>query len=755
MNLQFFGEESFYYFKKFPLMGLVFFLGTVSSFVHAQVEVDRDAGVPLPAGMRHEIVDTRPPELVNLRILHTNDIHSQFHPEASPYNLGGLARLATAIRRARAQVNHSLLLDGGDWSEGKIYYRVDGGRASLEMMNALGYDAAVLGNHDWLNGPEQLLDILRQTPPQFALLGANLTFRAPVDRGPAFAEKMRELQLKVLPYTIRQVGPMKVGIIGICTYEYIYDQYFEPVKIEFPFPVVNERARQLKREQNVDIVIVISHNSLDTNTEIAINPFVDVVIHAHDHMKLNQPKIIPHTPENALQNPFALVVEAGQWGRYLGILDLQFDVNTRRLYGITSPTPTDNFRYRLYQIDDTTPPDPTIESMLRNYDAFIENLMVSDRLPENQRVPNVFHDEIAHTTIGIDSASGGYEPIYGNLLADAYREYTHADIAFEQINLTSGAFFIGAIHTADVINALGQIFNPRTFQAWHLSTMKMTGQAVEELISFLFFLRSIVPSAIPNVSGLHVLHNPAVLSGEQTIRPFDNGQASWRNHGIVSIEVGGVPIEPDVQYTVALSQGLVDTLDFMGKKFRYTIEKTELRDVQVESWRVLRQYLRNHSPISAQTVNLGDRYQSLQPDLAIYSHDITLAETATGTIEADVIIHNYGGTTSRPRRFLMGVDATPPDTTDDPNPLYLTQTQTVPSLRAGASHHMRTQFILPTHFARSRKFPVYVKMNSRYTDRNLDDQNASNDLASVIFVREPARFRAQSVPLPLRRSSQR
>src|SRR5687768_3705153 len=93
-------------------------------------------------------------------LLHTNDLHSHFRPGRGALKLGGVARLKTLIDQIREERPEALLVDAGDWSEGTIYYNLGTGLESLRMMEHLGYDIAVVGNHDWLNGPDTLLNIV-------------------------------------------------------------------------------------------------------------------------------------------------------------------------------------------------------------------------------------------------------------------------------------------------------------------------------------------------------------------------------------------------------------------------------------------------------------------------------------------------------------------------------------------------------------------------------------------------------------------
>ena len=192
---------------------------------------------------------------VDVTLLHTNDLHSHFRSDKSVLDLGGVARLKTAIDRDRKAAAHSLLVDGGDWSEGNIYYTLGAGLESIRMLDHLGYDVAVVGNHDWLNGADNLLNTIELAQTRVSFVSANLKTD---DYGRA-----DEFNQHILPYTIREVGGVRIAFIGLSTYEKIYDQYLKPVLIEDPVNMLEDLAATLKTR--VDAVVVISHNSISNN----------------------------------------------------------------------------------------------------------------------------------------------------------------------------------------------------------------------------------------------------------------------------------------------------------------------------------------------------------------------------------------------------------------------------------------------------------------------------------------------------------
>jgi len=105
-----------------------------------------------------------------LVILHTNDIHGR---AVAGEDVLGYARIAAAKKALQAQGYEVLLMDAGDFSQGTPIVNLGYGKNAVEFMNAAGYDAATVGNHEFDWGADNLLQVLENV--QFPVLAANIT----------------------------------------------------------------------------------------------------------------------------------------------------------------------------------------------------------------------------------------------------------------------------------------------------------------------------------------------------------------------------------------------------------------------------------------------------------------------------------------------------------------------------------------------------------------------------------------------------
>ncbi len=684
-------------------------------------------------------------ESVVISILHTNDLHSHFRQEKGSQALGGVARLKTAIRRLRNDLPHTVLVDGGDWSEGNIYYNENAGIESVKMMDRLGYDVAVVGNHDWLNGPDTLLDTLVSAESKTQFVSANLT----TDQ---FSREL-EFQKWVHPYVIREVGGVKIAFIGLSTFELIYNQFMAPIKIFEPLRVAHKISSELKSQGKADVVIVISHNSILMNKAILkYAPKVDLVIGGHDHVKLTKPVEVSRWPWGSGKG---WIVETGSWGRYLGRVDIKVSPGKK----------VELLNYQLTQMDSSIPEDP-------------ETLTAVERLEDRleQRYGPVFHDEIGRSELELNRT--GIENGIGNLVTDAFRQASRADFAMDSTRFIYGELHAGKINTADVINAIPAVYSPITQKSWTLQVLPMLGKTVKRILYLIFATNKLASYGLVNVSGLELTYDPLFFMNQYQSRiqnRFDRFDLSARFQGVEegfnsgvnpdfdpesdpgldpglsddegvshfsvgmesfkvlsNLRIQGRPLNEKATYRVALGNGLVQAIQFLNSYLPHLISLDGLEDTGVENWRVISNYIREKSVLNRETVPIGNRIRTLQPDLGILSDDMTwepLRMTEKGVIaRIRVRVKNYGtnpsplGTANGGPKLHLLMNKNGVNYSIDPEYTEIGAYQMIKLLNSGESQVLSWDVTLPEQ---QGLFPITAKIEGNSTENNHANDEAT------------------------------
>jgi len=287
--------------------------------------------------------------------------HLDFPALAARYGrMGGYAHLATLVKRIRAErVGRTLLLDGGDTLQGSATTLWSRGEDMVRVSNELGVD--VFTPHwEFVHGLDRVRELFgdREHRGLFAgdFVAHNVTVSGWDDR-------------VFNPYTIREVGGVRVGVIGQA---FPYTPVSHPRRFvpDLTFGIredgVQTLVDELRDEKHVDLIVLLSHNGLAVDLKLAGRVHgLDVILGGHTHDALPQPFLVGRT----------LVVNSGSHGKFLSRLDL--DVQRKRVAG---------HRYRLIPVLANTLPEDAemarlIEEIRRPLEAMLgERLAVSDSL---------------------------------------------------------------------------------------------------------------------------------------------------------------------------------------------------------------------------------------------------------------------------------------------------------------------------------------------------------------------------------------
>ena len=284
-------------------------------------------------------------------LIQTGDIHGHLVPrpnlrsDALGYRgvsmEGGVARMYTVIKALRALatkngVNRSLLLNTGDTLQGSGEALFSRGQAMIDVLNLFGFTAHAPGNWDYLYGPARFEETFKGSATAAPLanwnaLASNLYYTNQFDdtaicgrtaTDPATGT-VRPLK-RVLPtYLIKQVGKVKVGILGMTTARAIAavgtsvtrNYMFTDAKTEVPCFV-----NQLRTVDKVDVVVMISELEMARDIQIAetLSPAPDVILNSDMHERTTAPIVVDHTDGRK-----TLIVEQGQDGTVVGNLKLK------------------------------------------------------------------------------------------------------------------------------------------------------------------------------------------------------------------------------------------------------------------------------------------------------------------------------------------------------------------------------------------------------------------------------------------------
>jgi len=268
-------------------------------------------------------------ELFTLVVLHTNDLHariSEFNrfgnttsreESEAGEGIGGYPRIATMVNQLRGDSTNTLLLDAGDQFQGTLFYNLFKGEASKVFMNDLGYDAMTMGNHEFDDGPEILAEFISGL--DFPIVSSNVK----VENEPLLSGLVK-------PYEVLTVDGHKIGIVGFMTPDVPMISKPGP-NIEFANQEESaQMAVDILKDQDVNIIIALSHSGLAKDMEIAATvDGIDIIVGGHTH------SLLSNTDEDAegpypimVQSPSeepVLIVQAKSWGWYLGHLVVDFN----------------------------------------------------------------------------------------------------------------------------------------------------------------------------------------------------------------------------------------------------------------------------------------------------------------------------------------------------------------------------------------------------------------------------------------------
>jgi 2',3'-cyclic-nucleotide 2'-phosphodiesterase (5'-nucleotidase family) len=435
------------------------------------------------------------------------------------------------VKQVRDSVGaeHVLLLDAGDTIGDTMLAAETQGKALVQIMNAIGYDAMVIGNHE----PDFSLDKLksRLAEARFGVLGANVIDARTGE--PIFQ-----------PTWIRQIGGVKVGILGLGYPHTAFTTSPKNVAGARFLPAVETARRWIPRlrGEGVQLLIALSHLGLGADIELArLAKGIDVIVGGHSHNRLSEPMRIGDT----------IIVQAGAHGSDLGRLDVT--VRGGRVQ---------EFRGSLLALDHRFyGAHPDISALVEALRAPHLSQLEEPVAMAEQAVPRA--QTLAGPALGSRDAESPVDELFADILRDA--------LQVEVVLLPGVGYGValgpGPVTAEDLRNLL-----PHDAE---VVTMKMTGQQLRDIIEQ-SLENVLTPDASRRVGGM--IQVSGLAFGYDPNAPASN-RLRW-------VTVQGEQIEPARLYDVATNTLLSEG----GHRYR-TFQHGEDQRVRGNEYAMIREHL--------------------------------------------------------------------------------------------------------------------------------------------------------------------
>lgn len=504
--------------------------------------------------------DNPPDGTIALTIVHTNDTHGQYKNSANTVGFEKIKAIAD-------KENADLILDAGDAFHGLPFATIEQGKSTAELLRAVGYDAVCPGNHDFNYGAAALKALGTEEPAvktedsegkadkaqkNFKLLNANVV-------------NASDSQNYFQPYMTKNVTrgeevSVKVGVFGLISpdiYSSTAPENVKDVRFDDAVEAAKKTVSKLKNDEKCDVIIALTHIGMTekegmlSSRDIAkAVPEINVIIDGHTHAQYDE--VVGNT----------LIAQTGAYFSNAGIVKIFYEPDSRKIVNTVGRV--------------ISPADA---------EAYESNWEVSKTIEDIEaRQKPVLNQVVGKTDVTLEgSAIKTYtkETNLGRVITSAYLETTGADIAFENCGGIRSSIAAGDITKGSVIG-VSPFGN-------YLVTKKITGADLKSILEKSLEMGANNLKAYQEgkhewpangggsylqIGGMKVAYDPA--------RSLDNR--------LVSVDIGGAPLDLDSTYTVVTNQFVASN----ASKYPELAVKPELNQYGASEEAVMR-YITNHS----------------------------------------------------------------------------------------------------------------------------------------------------------------
>jgi 5'-nucleotidase/UDP-sugar diphosphatase len=496
-------------------------------------------------------------DVVRLRIVCVGDVYS----ERPIRGRGGYAELARVIARERASAEHCLVLGLGDLLGGSGLCELTHGKHVIELMNAIRFDASAVGNHEFDHAPGESTLAQRVAESRFAWLAANVALvNGTVGAIPG-----------VLPFVVRELGGVRVGLLGLCTaHTPVLSYPSEKVRFESVVDAARRAVDALRGDEHrCDLVVALTHQTFFEDKSLVKQVRgIDLVLGGHDHDAIAAVVAEPSRLGDTL------IFKPGMNAYWCGVIDIQVRRHALAHYR-TLATVVDedlplgfvSYRNEAVALLDSSTPCAEADACT----AIIERYEAERHAIEAAAAATVLIPALPAPLNALTKAVRTREASSGNLLADSMLAWTPGT----QLGLINGGFIrndkqyaAGATITqADVLEMLPF--------ARPIVLMDIRGADLRRGIEQMLVHTPAASGAFPQLSrGIELRYNPLAP-------PMSK---------VVSLSLNGEPVEDERLYRVATSKFLRGG----GDNCSAFTEGTTVESHEVRIAKAMSQYLAKH-----------------------------------------------------------------------------------------------------------------------------------------------------------------
>jgi 5'-nucleotidase/UDP-sugar diphosphatase len=443
---------------------------------------------------------------VSLTIVHVNDL-SRAEEIAGR---GGVARLAALIARERAGGRPVIVAHGGNALSPSLLSGFDHGLHMIDLLNRLGIDVMAIGNHEFDFGPIVLAERAREA--HFPLLAANA----------------REPLGSPLPWTqptwIKEIGGFKLGFMGLTREDTLLVSKPGPVLFLPPLKVAKQTAETL-RAAGADLVVALASLDRPETEALVKSGIVDLVLGSSDEIL-----------SASYDGRTAFAASASQANNVV-LIDLHLERRDIELAG--KPVVSAQGEVVLDDLSPTivtrfiwSPSFRTVDTAQIEPDAVLMDAVQEDL----DRLSGHLRERVGVAAVDIDTRAVSLlsgETVFGNLVTDAMRWATGADVAL----LNSGAIRGDRQYPAGTSLTERDILQELPFQD-RVVVLRVNGGQLELALENGFSEIEREAGRFPQISGMAAEYDPKLPPGRR----------------LLNLTIGGKPVAEDSMYRLATIQ---------------------------------------------------------------------------------------------------------------------------------------------------------------------------------------------------------